>query len=107
MLKSHKEVVDRTLVLPTSTEDIGETLSSKHSAEKSLNFQALLNILSNVQVLAQQTLPLRGDKAGEINSNFMALQVLREIAAEILSADFFTIMVDETIDVANISQQCA
>ena len=69
LLKSHKDVVDRTLALPTSTEDIGETLSSKHLVEKPLNYQVLLNILSNVQVLAQQALPLRGNKAGEINSN--------------------------------------
>ena len=34
----------------------------------------------------------------------MVLQVLREIAAEIRSADFFTIMVDEVTDNANISQ---
>ena len=51
LLKSHKDVVDRTFVLPTSTEDINKTLSSKHSAEKSRNCQALLNILSSVQVL--------------------------------------------------------
>ena len=34
----------------------------------------------------------------------MVLQVLREIAAEIRSADFFTIMVDEVTDNADISQ---
>ena len=34
----------------------------------------------------------------------MALEVLREIAAEICSGDFFTIMVDEATDFANISQ---
>ena len=34
----------------------------------------------------------------------MALQVLREIAAEIRSVDFCTIIVDEATDVANISQ---
>ena len=34
----------------------------------------------------------------------MALQVLREIARENRSADFFTFMVDEATDVANISQ---
>ena len=33
----------------------------------------------------------------------MALQVLREIAAKIRSADFFNIMVDETTNVTNIS----
>ena len=34
----------------------------------------------------------------------MALQVLREIARENRRADFFTFMVDEATDVANISQ---
>ena len=33
----------------------------------------------------------------------MVLQVLREIAAKIRSADFFNIMVDETTNVINIS----
>lgn len=34
----------------------------------------------------------------------MALQALQKIAAEIISADFFTIMVDEATNVANISK---
>ena len=75
--KGHKEAVERTLVLPTCTEDVGKTLSREHSAEKSVNRQALPKILSNVRFLAQQALPLRGDKAGEINSNFNQLYYLR------------------------------
>ena len=89
-----------------------------------------MKTLSNVWFLAQQALPLSGDKAGEIKFNqlyylqaedkpflsywvkqkgdkytskdiqnemmkVMALQVLWEIAAEIRSTDFFTVMVDE------------
>ena len=77
MSKGHKEAVERTLVLPTCTEDVGETLSREHSAEKSVNRQPLLKILSNFRFLARQALPLRGDKAGEINSNFNQLYYLR------------------------------
>ena len=58
LLKGHKEIVERTLVLPTFTEDVGETLSREHSAEKSGNHQGLLKILSNVRFLARQALSL-------------------------------------------------
>ena len=72
-----QEVVEHILVLPTCTEDVGKTLSSKNSAKKSVNRQALLKILSNVQFLARQALPLRGDKVGEINFNFSQLYYLQ------------------------------
>ena len=52
MLKGHKEAGEHTFVLPAYTEDVGETLSTKHSAEKSVNRLALLKILSNVRFLA-------------------------------------------------------
>lgn len=137
----HKEAVERTVSLPKCTENIGESLSAIHAAEKAVARQALLKILSNVRVLSRQALPLRGDKKDEPNSNFiqmyklraedhpflldwmkrkgdkymsadiqnemmkiMALRILREIAGNIGSAEFFTIMADEATDVANVSQ---
>ena len=111
--RATKKPFEHTLVLPTCTEYLGETFLRKHSAEKSVNRQALLKILSKVRFL------VRGDKAGEISSNFnqlctiflndwlkqkcdkytskgiqnemmkvMVLQVLREVAADFRSADF-------------------
>ena len=77
MSKGHKEAVERTLVLPTCKEDVSETFLTEHSAEKSVNHQVLLKILSKVQFLTRQALPLRGDKAGEINSHFNQLYYLR------------------------------
>ena len=34
----------------------------------------------------------------------MSLQVIREIASQILSAPYFTVMIDEATDLANIEQ---
>ena len=48
--KGHKEAIERNFILPTCTEDVGETLSSEQSARKSVNRQALLKILSNVRL---------------------------------------------------------
>lgn len=62
--------ITASLDLPTCTGDVGETLLSKHSAEKFINHHTLLKILSNVGFQEQQTLPLWGDKAGENKSNF-------------------------------------
>ena len=73
----HIEAVERTIVLPSTTDDIGETLSSEHSAEKSVARQALMKILSNVKFLARQALPLRGKGASEVNSNFNQLYTLQ------------------------------
>ena len=73
----HKEAIERTETLPKCTADVGESLSADHAAEKSIARQALLKILSNVRFLARQALPLRGDNAGEPNSNFNQLYHLR------------------------------
>ena len=58
LLKSYKKAIKRTLVLPSCTKAVGETLSSKHPVEKSVNCQALMKILSDVGFLAWQALPL-------------------------------------------------
>ena len=109
--------------------------------ERSINRQNLLKILSNVQFLARQALPLRGHGSGE-DSNFtqlyilreedneglktwrtekktdkyvhstiqnemmqlMTLKILREIAAKLQNADFYSMMCDEATDVKNVSQ---
>ena len=51
-------------------------LVKQHKQEKKDNRQCLLKILSNVQFLARQGLPFRGD-AEEMDSNFIQLLKLR------------------------------
>ena len=72
----HKESVEKILTLPSTTQDIGEALSSIHKQEKLQRCQMLLKILSNLRFLARQALPLRGD-GDENDSNFMQLLTLR------------------------------
>ena len=136
----HREAVEKVLTLPKTTRDIAESLSSAHKADKLKNRQMLMKVLTNVQFLARQALPLRGD-GNESDSNFiqllllggkedsyvaewlqkksnkytspeiqneiiriMALQVLREVADNLQSTPFYTIMADETTDCSNKEQ---
>lgn len=78
LLKGHKEAVDRTLVLSTCTENVGETSSSEQSVEKFVSREDLLfKTLSKARFLAWQALLLQGDNAGEINFNFQQLYCLQ------------------------------
>ena len=72
----HREAVDALVVLPQSTKDVGDLLSSEHQAEKARNRKMLLLILENIRFLARQGLPLRGD-SDECDSNFIQLLRLR------------------------------
>lgn len=74
--KCHREALERTVTLPKSTKDIGETLSERHANEKSENRRCLLKIISNIRFLARQGLPLRGD-GNENDSNFIQLMKIR------------------------------
>ena len=65
------------VILPATTQDIGEQLSSQHARDKEQNRRMLLKIISCVRFLARQGLSLRGD-GDETNSNFLALLSLRE-----------------------------
>ena len=65
------------VILPATTQDIGEQLSSQHARDKEQNRRMLLKITSCVRFLARQGLSLRGD-GDETNSNFLALLSLRE-----------------------------
>ena len=47
--KCHADAVQVMVVLPKSTADVGEVLSSVHAQEKADNRQILLKILENVQ----------------------------------------------------------
>ena len=72
----HKEAVERHVTLPQETEDIKESMSDAYATEARSNRKCLLTILQNIQYLARQGLPLRGQGSGE-NSNFTQLLVLR------------------------------
>ena len=75
-IQSAIEALERTLILPKSTKDIGETLSECHLNEKSENCRCLLKIISSIRFLAFQGLLLRGD-GDEDDSNFIQLMKAR------------------------------
>ena len=51
----------KTVTLPATTHDIGESLSSQFAAERLHRRQCFLKLLSNVRFLSRQALLLRGD----------------------------------------------
>ena len=59
------------VVLPKTTQDIGETLSAAHATQKSANRHILLKILQNIRFLGRQDIALRGHN--ESDSNFIQL----------------------------------
>ena len=63
-------------MLPRTTLDVGELLSSAHASEKESNRNYLLKVSQTVKYLARQGLALRGD-GDEIDRNFSQLLLLR------------------------------
>ncbi len=68
----HKDAVLKTITLPATAKDIGESLSSQLAKDRLERRQCFLKLLSNVRFLARQVLPLRGG-GDESNSNYMQL----------------------------------
>uniref|UniRef100_H3ANI8 DUF4371 domain-containing protein n=1 Tax=Latimeria chalumnae TaxID=7897 RepID=H3ANI8_LATCH len=127
----HEDSVFKVVTVPKSFRDIGKCLSSVHEQQQRDRHHCFLKILQNVKYLAQQGLVLRGDR-DESDSNFiqskltdwneqktskytspeiqnemlrvLGLRVLREITEKVRSAEFFSIMIDETKDSANKEQ---
>ena len=62
-------------MLPRTTPDVGELLSTAHASEKESNRKYLQKVAQTLRYLARQGLPLRGD-GGEIDSNFAQLLLL-------------------------------
>ena len=60
--ETHREAHERLFTIPNACSDISAQLSNE---ARSLNWQNLLKILSNLQFLARQALPLRGHGSGE------------------------------------------
>ena len=74
--KCHKEAVMKLTVLPSTTPDIAEALSTQVHQERAERRKCFLKIVSNVRFLGRQGLPLRGHGADH-DSNFMQLLKLR------------------------------
>jgi len=56
--------------LPTTCPNIGDMMSKQHADMKKFNRECFLKVLSNLQFLARQGIPIRGD---EVDSNFIQL----------------------------------
>ena len=77
--------------------------------ESDSNFIRMIHLRSEDNGMLVDWLKQTADKytCGDMQNEMvkvMALRVLREIAASIQSAQFFTVMVDETTDVSNMEQ---
>ncbi len=75
---THKKAVDAIITIPSTTQNVGEMLSSAHAEEQSRSRQCLLIIAENIRFLARQGIALRGD-GNEADSNFTQLLHLRAI----------------------------
>ena len=72
----HKEAVLKMVTMPSSSNNVGELLSSQLAKEKLERRQCFLKILSIIRFLARQGLPFRGH-GEEHDSNFLQLMNLR------------------------------
>ena len=70
-----KEALLKIWEVPSTTKDIGESLSEQHSRERLDRRQCLMKLLSNARFLARQGLPFQGHD--ESSSNFHQLLILR------------------------------
>ena len=73
----HKDAVAVMITIPATHGDISEYLSSMLALEKQVNRECFMKLLSSIMFLARQGLALRGDGAGEPDSNFIQLLQLR------------------------------
>ena len=89
----HKHAVEKLYILPSTTKDIGESLSVAHGKEKQRNREYFLKVLQNIRFLARQGIALRGD-GNEDNSNFMQLLKLRANDDSLIN-DFLTKKTDK------------
>ena len=84
-------------------------LRGDKEGERNSNFNQLYLLRAEDNPFLHDWMKRRADKytSKDIQNEMMkimALRVLRDIASQIRSADFFTIMVDEATDVSNVSQ---
>ena len=65
--KCHQDAVQVMIVLPKTTRDIGETLSSAHMKKKEESRKVLVKIIQNIKFLSRQGIALRGHDDAESN----------------------------------------
>ena len=71
--RCHKDAVLKTVTIPASCRDIGETLSSQVAKEKVERRQCFLKLMSSIRFLTRQALPIHGD-GDECNMQILKLQ---------------------------------
>ena len=74
----HREAVERSITIHTTTKDAGEHISSAREEDKAINRKTITKIVSNIHLLCRRRigLPLRGD--GDVNNyNFTQIVHLR------------------------------
>ena len=71
--RCHKDAVIKTVAIPASCRDIGETLSSQLAKEKLERRQCFLKLMSSIRFLARQALPFCGD-GDESNMQILKLR---------------------------------
>ena len=72
----HQVAVEKVIIIPQTTKDVGVMLSKEHEKKIMRNRKMLTLILKAIRFLARQGLPFRGDN-DEANSNFF--QALKAI----------------------------
>ena len=78
--KCHKESTHEMLIIPSQHCNVGEMLSGQLARQKAVNRQMLYSIISSIQYLVHQGLPLRGD-GNEEDGNFSQLMKLNRFDA--------------------------
>ena len=71
--RCHKDAVIKTVAIPASCRNIGETLLSQLAKEKPERRQCFLKLMSSIRFLARQALPIHGD-GDESNMQILKLQ---------------------------------
>ena len=72
----HKEAVEMVITLPVTHKDISECISSAAGEQRKENRSCFMKVMSSLQFLAQQGLPIRGDGEGEQSGNLSQLLAL-------------------------------
>ena len=72
----HREAVERSITIHTTTKDAGEHISSAREEDKAINRKTKTKIVSNIHLLCRRRIPLRGDGDGN-NSNITQIVHLR------------------------------
>ena len=80
----HRQAVDEVITIPATNRDVAEMLSSQLVKEKENNRCMLIMIITCLQFLVRQGLPLRGD-GDEQDSNFYQLLKLKGMDNPLLS----------------------